>query len=154
VTLPAALAGGVLMALATGAAASLAATVGLLAVLGIALRTGILLIDHCRQLLREGTEEFGPRLVLRAARERLAPTLTTTLATAAAMLPFAVLGDRAGLEMVHQISLVILGGLVTSTLLNLFIVPPLFLISGPSPEPEAAAIPIEQAAEPQVIGAG
>jgi CzcA family heavy metal efflux pump len=153
-SLPAALAGGVLVAFATGDPGSLGAAAGLLAVLGIAVRNGILLIDHCRQLQREQGTEFGPSLVAQGARDRLSPTLMSGLATAAAVLPFAVLPDLTGIEIVHQMSLVILGGLVTSTLLTLFIVPPLFLTSRPSPEPEEVATPIEQAAEPQVIGAG
>jgi Cu/Ag efflux pump CusA len=65
-----------------------------------------------------------------------------------------VLGSQAGLEVLQPLALVVLGGLVTSTLITLFIVPSLYLRSGMGAEPEEAAIPIEPAAEPQVIGAG
>jgi CzcA family heavy metal efflux pump len=152
-SLPAALAGGVLVAFAIGVPGSLGAVMGLVAVLGIAVRNGVLLIEHYRQLELTEEERFGPDLVRRGASERLAPTLTTAVATAAILLPFAVLGTRAGFEIVHPMSLVILGGLVTSTLFSLFIVPSLFLRAGASPAQEAVAIPIEQTAEPQVIGA-
>ena len=70
---------------------------------------------------------FGPALVLRGASERLAPILMTALATALAILPLVVLGDRPGHEIEHPMAVVILGGLVTSTLLNLFLVPTLYL---------------------------
>jgi len=152
-TLPATLAGGVLVALAIGGLGSLGAVIGMLAVLALAIRHGILFIDRCRQLERDAAEQFGPGLVLRTAGERLSPMLVTALATAGALLPFAVLGG-AGLEIIHPMSLVILGGLVSCMLINLFVVPSLYLPSGMSPQLEAIPIAIEQAREPQVIGAG
>jgi Cu/Ag efflux pump CusA len=152
-TLPATLAGGVLVALAIGGLGSLGAVIGMLSVLALAIRHGILFIDRCRQLERDAAEQFGPGLVLRTAGERLSPMLVTALATAGALLPFAVLGG-AGLEVIHPMSLVILGGLVSSVLINLFVVPSLYLPSGMSPQLEAIPMAIEQAREPQVIGAG
>ena len=73
---------------------------------------------------------FGPELVLRGARERLAPILMTTLATGLALVPLVVLGEIPGHEIEHPMAVVILGGLVTSTLLNLFVVPSLYLRFG------------------------
>ena len=73
---------------------------------------------------------FGPRLVLRGARERLAPILMTSLATGLALVPLVAFGLRPGHEIEHPLAVVILGGLVTSTLLNLFIVPSLYLRFG------------------------
>jgi AcrB/AcrD/AcrF family len=75
---------------------------------------------------REGAP-FGPSLVIRGARERLAPILMTALATGLALVPLAIGGDIPGHEIEHAMAIVILGGLVTSTLLNLFVVPALFL---------------------------
>jgi Cu/Ag efflux pump CusA len=150
--LPATLAGGIVIAALIGDGASIGITAGLIAVLGLGIRSGMLQVDHYRRLQRDAGEQFGPGLVLRGAQEQLGPMLATTLATAAAFAPFAVLGARAGLEVVHPMALVVLGGLVSSTLVNLFVVPSLFLRSGPSPEHEAQAITIEQH-EPQVIGA-
>jgi Cu/Ag efflux pump CusA len=152
--LPAAISGGVLVAFASGNGGSLGALIGLLAVLGLAVRNSVLLVDHYHQLAREQSADAGPALALQGARDRFGPTLTAALVTAGALVPFGVLGARAGLEIVHPMALVIIGGLISSTLINLFIVPALFLGFGPRPEQVDVAIPIEQAAKPQVIGAG
>ena len=94
---------------------------------GIAARNGILLINHCQHLERDEGMAFGPALVLRGARERLSPILMTSLATGLALVPLVVLGDRPGHEIEHPLAVVILGGLFTSTLLNLLVVPSLYL---------------------------
>ena len=137
-TLPVALAGGVLAALAGGGLMSLGAVTGFFAVLGIAARNGILLVSRYRQLEGDEGEPFGPGLVLRGARERLVPILAAALAAALALVPLVVLGDDPGREIVRPMAVVVLGGLVTSTLLSLFIVPTLYLRLGsrrPGPEP-------------------
>jgi len=137
-TLPVALAGGVLAALAGGGLMSLGAVTGFFAVLGIAARNGILLVSRYRQLERDEGEPFGPGLVLRGARERLVPILAAALAAALALVPLVVLGDDPGREIVRPMAVVVLGGLVTSTLLSLFVVPTLYLRLGsrrPGPEP-------------------
>jgi CzcA family heavy metal efflux pump len=126
-TLPMALAGGVLAAYAGGGVISIGSLLGFFTVFGIAARNGILLINHCQHLQRIEEEPFGPMLVLRGARERLAPILMTSLATGLAVVPLVVLGDRPGHEIEYPLAVVILGGLVTSTLLNLFVVPSLYL---------------------------
>ena len=77
---------------------------------------------------------MGLELIVRGARERLGPTLTTAVATLLAIMPFVLLGDQAGFEMVHPMALVMVGGLIASTLINLFVIPVLYLRSGPSPE--------------------
>ena len=128
--LPAALTGGILAAFTTGGIISLGSLVGFLTVLGVAARNGILLISHFQHLEEHEGEAFGPGLVLRGARERLAPILMTTACTALALLPLAVTGDIPGHEVEHPMAIVILGGLLTSTLLNLFVVPPLYLTFG------------------------
>jgi CzcA family heavy metal efflux pump len=126
-TLPSALVGGVLAAFATGGILSLGSLVGFFTVFGIAARNCIMLINHYQHLEREEGESFGPGLVLRGARERLAPILMTALAAGLALVPLAIVGDIPGHEIEHPMAIVILGGLVTSTLLNLFIVPSLYL---------------------------
>jgi len=73
---------------------------------------------------------FGRPLVLRGARERLAPILMTSLATGLALVPLVVLGTRPGHEIEHPLAVVILGGLFTSTLLSLFVLPSLYLRFG------------------------
>ena len=130
VTLPSALVGGVLAAWLGDGVLSLGSLVGFLAVLGIAARNGILLISHFQHLENVEGEAFGPSLVIRGARERLAPILMTTLATALALVPLVVAGSIPGNEIEHPMAIVILGGLVTSTLLNLFVVPSLYLRFG------------------------
>jgi CzcA family heavy metal efflux pump len=128
-TLPAALLGGVLAAFAAGSMISL---VGLFAVFGIAARNSIVLIKHYQHLERHEGELFGPGLVLRGARERLAPILMTTLAVGLALVPLVISGNIPGQEIARPIAIVILGGLVTSTVLNLFIIPTLYLGFGAS----------------------
>jgi Cu/Ag efflux pump CusA len=134
-TLPIALVGGVLVAFLTGGVLSIGSLVGFFTIFGIAARNGILLISHAQHLEREEGETFGLALVLRAARERLAPILMTSLATGLALVPLVVLGDRPGQEIEYPLALVILGGLVTSTLLSLFLIPSLYLRFGRRPVP-------------------
>jgi CzcA family heavy metal efflux pump len=133
VTLPMALVGGVLAAWLAGGVISLGSLVGFFTVFGISARNGILLVNHCQHLERYEGEPFGPQLVLRGARERLSPILMTSLATALAVVPLVVLGDRPGHEIEYPLAIVILGGLLTSTLLNLFVVPSLYLRFGKRP---------------------
>jgi Cu/Ag efflux pump CusA len=89
-----------------------------------------MMITHFQHLERHEGEPFGPALVMRGARERLSPILMTALATGLALLPLVLSGDKPGQEIEHPMAIVILGGLVTSTLLNLFVVPVLYLRFG------------------------
>ena len=130
VTLPFALVGGVLASYAAGGVVSLGSLVGFLSVLGIAARNGIMMINHFQHLERYENEVFGIDLVLRGARERLTPILMTTGATALAIVPLVMYGNLPGHEIEFPMAVVILGGLVTSTLLNLFVVPALYLRFG------------------------
>ena len=97
--------------------------------LGIAARNGIMLISHY-QHLEAGGRAVRPGLVLRGAQERLAPILMTALATGLALVPLVLSAATPGQEIEHPMAVVILGGLVTSTLLNLFVVPALYLRFG------------------------
>jgi CzcA family heavy metal efflux pump len=125
--LPMALAGAVLAAKATTGILELGSLVGFLTVLGIAGRNGILMISHFQHLERVEGEPFGPKLVLRGAQERLAPILMTASATGFALVPLVVAGTVPGNEIEHPLAVTILGGLVTATLLNLFVLPSLYL---------------------------
>jgi CzcA family heavy metal efflux pump len=129
-TLPIALAGGVLTAFASDRVLSLGSLVGFYTVFGIAARNGILMINHFQHLEQYEGERFGPALVLRGARERLSPILMTSLATALALVPLVIAGRIPGHEIEYPLAIVILGGLGTSTLLNLFVVPSLYLRFG------------------------
>jgi len=147
ITMPATLIGGVLAGFAIGGGdLSLGALVGLFAVLAIAVRNGITLIAHYQDLEREAAERAGFDLVVRAAQDRLAPILTTALGTAAAVAPFIVLGDLAGLEIIRPMAVVIVGGLVSSTLFTLLIIPAVCRSSGPSAQAESVNEPVEQPA--------
>ena len=131
-TLPTALVGGVLAAFVSDGVISLGSLVGFLTVFGIAARNGILMINHFQHLEREEGETFGPELVLRGAKERLTPILMTAGATGLALVPLAVSGAIPGHEVEHPMAIVILGGLVTSTILNLLLLPALYLRFGGS----------------------
>jgi CzcA family heavy metal efflux pump len=126
-TLPSALAGGVLAAYVGGGVVSLGSLVGLLTVLGIALRGGIMLINRYQQLERREGAALGPELVLRGARDQCASVLGTALATGLALVPLVAAGDVPGHEIARPAGIVILGGLVSATLLNLFVMPALYL---------------------------
>jgi CzcA family heavy metal efflux pump len=125
--LPIALAGGVIATYLAGASVSLGSLVGFFTVLGIAARTGIMMINHFQHLEKYEGETFGPALVLRGARERLSPIMMTALATGLAVIPLVIAGDLPGHEIEHPMAIVIVGGLITSTFRNLFIVPALYL---------------------------
>ncbi len=125
-TLPFALIGGVAGVLLTGGVLSLGSLVGFVTVLGIAARNGIMLVSHYRHLEEVEGVPFSRELVLRGAEERLSPILMTALATGLALVPIILGGIKPGQEIEHPLAVVILGGLVTSTLLNVFLLPPLY----------------------------
>lgn len=128
--LPVSVAGGVLAVLVTGGAVSLGSIVGFLAVLGISARNGIMLVDHYQQLEAQEGVPFGLELVLRGARERLASILGASVAIIVALLPIIVLKQSAGFEIVQPTAMVIMGGVVASTLFTLFVMPALYLLLG------------------------
>ena len=140
-TLPAALVGGVLATFLSGGSPPLASLFGLLTVLGIGVRNSVLLIRHCQSLQQEG-EAFGPALALRGARDRLAPMVMTALTTGLALVPFVLFGGIPGHEIARPTAIIILGGLVTSTLLSLFALPALYLRFGASREPDLGILPV------------
>jgi len=129
-TLPWALVGGLLAAFLSTGVLSLGSLVGLLTILGIATRNGIMMISHFQHLEEEEGESFGPALVIRGARERIAPIMMTALTTGLALVPLAISGNIPGQEIEYPMAIVILGGLVTSTVLNLLVVPTLYLRFG------------------------
>jgi CzcA family heavy metal efflux pump len=129
-SLPAALVGGVLAAYLGDGVISLGTIVGFLTVLGIAARNGIMLMNHYHHLEHVEGEPFGVGLVIRGARERISPIVMTASCTGLALVPLLVMGTIPGHEIEHPMAVVIMGGLITSTLLNLFVVPSLYLRFG------------------------
>jgi len=129
-SLPMALVGGVALLVLTGQTVSIAALVGLVALSGIAARNGVLLLDHYLHVMREEGLPFGVPALLKAGRERIVPVLMTALCTGIALVPIALSPDRPGRELLYPVATVILGGLVSSTLLDLLVTPGLFLAVG------------------------
>ncbi|MGI8729005.1 MAG: efflux RND transporter permease subunit [Solirubrobacteraceae bacterium] len=145
--LPVALAGGVVAALAGGGELSLGVIVGLLALLGLVARAQVLSVRRLQELEWTDGETFGPELVLHGAQERLAPVLATAAGVALCTLPFVVMGSRAGLEIVHPMAVVILGGMLTTTFVALFVLPALYLrfgVATPAPTLEADGVAEQQ----------
>jgi len=138
-TLPLALAGGVLVAPLVGGIRTLGALLGLLAVLGIAMRAGLLLVLQARPEQDAGRP--GRDQVLRATHDRVGPVLLTALATAAVLVPFAVSGTVAGTELLHPLAVVVLGALVSSTAVVLLVLP-VFLVGRTSSAPAGEDGPV------------
>jgi Cu/Ag efflux pump CusA len=126
VTVPLGLVGGLLVALADGAELSLGSLLGLLAVFGFALRAGTVLVSDM-QSRKPADGESRADLVGSTAAERFGPVVTSAAAMAALVLPFAVIGSRPGLELLHPMALVMLGALATTVLVTLFVVPGLYV---------------------------
>ena len=126
VSLPFALVGGVASVFLTGGVLSLGSLVGFVTVLGIAARNGIMLVSHYQHLERDEGMAPGRELLIRGAEERLAPILMTALTTALALTPIAIAGNSPRYELEHPMAVVIISGLVTSTVLNLLFLPALY----------------------------
>jgi len=128
--LPFALVGGVLAVFASGGLLSVGSLVGFVTLFGISLRNSIMLISHYGHLVGEAGITWGPEAAMRGASERLLPILMTALVTALGLLPLALGSGGAGREFEGPMAVVILGGLVTSTALNLLVLPTLALRYG------------------------
>ena len=144
--LPFALIGGVAAVLVTGGVLSLGAMVGFVAVFGITLRNSIMLMSHYQHLVEVEGVPWGREAMIRGAQERLVPILMTALVTALGLLPLALTSGAPGNEIEGPMAQVILGGLITSTLLNLLVMPTLALQYGRfeyAPETELLSRPDE-----------
>ncbi len=130
VNLPFALVGGVLAVFATGGLLSIGSLVGFVTLFGITTRNSILMISHFEHLVHEEGFAWGLDTAIRGASERLLPILMTALVTALGLLPLAIGTGEAGREIEGPMAIVILGGLVTSTVLNLLVLPTLALRYG------------------------
>ena len=124
---PFALVGGVVSVVAAGGNLTLGSMVGFVTLLGISLRNSIMLISHYEHLVHVEGMHWNAGTALRGASERLVPILMTALVTALALLPLALTSGAAGNEIEGPMAIVILGGLVTSTALNLLVLPTLAL---------------------------
>jgi Cu/Ag efflux pump CusA len=155
VALLVALSGGVLAAWLDGGDATLATIGGLLAVLVLTLRHSVALLDRYRRLRVEEHVPLGAELVARGSQERVTPILVTTVVTIAAMLPVIFFGSIAGQELLHPMAIVLLGGLITSAVANLFVLPALYVRFAPRREPEPLDFGEDvHEAEPELATAG
>lgn len=136
-TLPMALAGATLAALITGGEITLGSVAGFVAVIAIAVRGVVVLVRHYQRLQVDG-EAFGPELVTAATRDRVVPILTSAVGAAVVFIPFAVMSG-AGFEIVGPMAAIILGGLISSTLLTLVVLPAAYLRFGFVAEPDRSA---------------
>jgi len=128
--LPFALIGGVLAVFASGGLLSLGSLVGFVTLFGITMRNSIMMISHFDHLVMHEGMTWGLGAAVRGASERLLPILMTALVTALGLLPLAIGTGEAGREIEGPMAIVILGGLVTSTALNLLVLPTLALRYG------------------------
>jgi Cu/Ag efflux pump CusA len=142
-----ALAGGLVAIALTGGVVSLGSIVGLAAVFGIAVRTCVTLVRRFQQLEHDEGIGFGPALIQRAAGERVVPIVASAAAAGLALLPWALSG-AAGEEIVQPMAVVVIGGLIASVLLNLLVVPNLYLRFGGTATP--AAVSEETIAIPEI----
>lgn len=146
VILPSSLIGGLAALIFDGGSLSLGSLLGFFTILGIAVRNGLVMVSHFHHLQQYEGERFGQKLIVRGSAERLRPVLLTAAIIGLTFLPFALSGNIAGTEIIHEMSVVILGGLVSSTLLTLFVLPTLYLSFGPK------SIPAEHFASGKVNG--
>jgi CzcA family heavy metal efflux pump len=135
-TLPMALTGGVLAEFLSGGVLSLGSIIGFFAVLGIAARNSILMVSRYRHLERDGDAPVSAELVKRCTSDRSGPVLMAAVMTAMVLFPLVFFGDIAGLEFVRPMAIVVLGGLVTTTLFTLAGIPSMYLLFGAKREPD------------------
>jgi len=128
--LPMAAIGAVAALVVTGQSLTVAAMVGFISLAGIASRNGILLIAHYLHLVRYEGESFTPQMIERAGKERMAPMLMTALTAGIALIPLVLAAGEPGKEILYPVATVILGGLISSTLLDFFVHPALFWLFG------------------------
>jgi len=144
--LPMAAIGAVAALVITRQSLTVASMVGFISLAGIASRNGILLIAHYVHLVRHEGERFTPKMIERAGKERLAPMLMTALCAGIALIPLALAAGQPGKEILYPVATVILGGLISSTLLDFFVRPALFWTFGR----KAAVRAVKQHHEPDL----
>ena len=128
--LPMAFIGSVIALVVTGQTLTVAAMVGFISLAGIASRNGILLLNHYLHLVEHEGESWTKEMIVRAGLERLAPVLMTALTSGIGLVPLVLAAGEAGKEILYPVATVILGGLISSTLLDFFVHPALFWLMG------------------------
>jgi len=128
--IPVAMLGGFIAAGIAGGNFALGSLLGLVAVLGFTVRSSLMMVRHFQYLEQSGAESFGEALIRRGVQEQFTSVVATAIIVVAAVLPIVVYGNVGGLEIAHPMSVVIIGGMITSTVVTLFMTPALYLKYG------------------------
>ncbi|MEJ7862744.1 MAG: efflux RND transporter permease subunit [Pyrinomonadaceae bacterium] len=144
INIPLALIGAIWALHLSGGVFSIATLVGFISLVGITSRNGIMMISHYLHLMREEGEDFTEQMIIRGSLERLVPVMMTALTAGLSLIPFILAADAPGKEILHPLAVVVLGGILTSTLLDQIVTPAVFYKFG---KPSADRIIAEREAK-------
>jgi Cu/Ag efflux pump CusA len=146
VNIPLALMGGLALTWQMVDNISIATLVGFIAVGGVAARNGIMMVSHYLHLMKHEGEGFTRQMIVRGTKERLVPVVMTALSAGVALIPLVLAADQPGKEILHPVAVVIVGGLISSTFLDMAVTPAMFWLIGR----KAAARAIREGSEASV----
>jgi len=129
-TIPLAFIGGIILLFFTDRSITVASLVGFITLCGVASRNGIMMISHYLHLMKYEGENFSKEMIIRGSQERLVPVMMTALVASLALLPLVFAKGQPGSEVLHPVAVVIVGGLLSSTLLDIIVTPTLFFRFG------------------------